>query len=621
MFPSTLSFNPTNSNVSLNQPIKLDVIHALDELFALCRVPFVNDFIFTSDPVADISILTSPVQNEHVAAARIHTSGVEVVPTPNAHFFNYTADFLFCSIPAFSVGSITLGFATQTSVDPSTSLIPSTASLNGPNAVNAAQASCYRFVRDDVRGMFLLVSGLDSDRIEFDCMIHRSSSRRTRLGAHFRTKAFQEAIRSSGGTLNPISIAPTLQYLTVAYEKRTCPICKAGNDKECGCELPFNRPSHPLDFRNEMINMALHTGTFKGSSVVQIFAVTNSSGNYPIATSTLNTIVTINAGLEKPIVTNLCRTAVQNRLMVLASDPLTSSTPVNLQQQAPTHLLARPPSLQLHNMDEIATQARSVQQSQVDTPPLENRSTSINTEKLQAQSSTLKVSQDGPTSATPQQEDFLGSLFDGLEDSSLLIRDGSKSISNSGNWESMPRLENACFDGDTPKSKVDNGGGSTRADGESTDNSLTKSFWSAGLQAMTADSVQESEIRTHSSGDRFSDSKGEVQDEEDTPAGENLKVAATGAKVNKACVNLDERSARVEERRRRNRLAAAKSNVKRKIRNETLKRDLSEIRKRLAELREKEKELRMENVRLRVLAQKKNLGVGIHLTHIQMPTS
>jgi hypothetical protein len=56
-----------------------------------------------------------------------------------------------------------------------------------------------------------------------------------------------------------------------------------------------------------------------------------------------------------------------------------------------------------------------------------------------------------------------------------------------------------------------------------------------------------------------------------------------------------------EKRRMRNRAFAARSNAKRKIRNETLKQDLHDGRAALAQLRKRESELRAENIRLRKL--------------------
>lgn len=79
-----------------------------------------------------------------------------------------------------------------------------------------------------------------------------------------------------------------------------------------------------------------------------------------------------------------------------------------------------------------------------------------------------------------------------------------------------------------------------------------------------------------------------------------------------------EKEVKAELRKMRNRAAAARSNVKRKIRNETLRRDLAEITRRETELRALETVLREENVKLRGLATQQKYKVSDHLSHIQI---
>lgn len=86
-------------------------------------------------------------------------------------------------------------------------------------------------------------------------------------------------------------------------------------------------------------------------------------------------------------------------------------------------------------------------------------------------------------------------------------------------------------------------------------------------------------------------------------------------------IGVDERAKRAEDRKERNRMSAAKSNVRRKIRNEELRKNLAEVRQKAAQLLEIERFLRAENVRLRALAHENKVNVSLHLTHIQMAPS
>lgn len=608
--------NLSTQNNLLNQTLSPDVCHALDELFTLCRVPFVTDFLFTSDPVADISMLTSPVQNEHASVARICVTCAESVPTANASLFNYASDMFFFSVPAFSVGAITVGFALQKRVDPGNYIAADSAIAAPPSNGDVSRPSCYRFVRDDTRGIFVLVSEFSTGVTEFDCMIHRSSRRRTRLCARFRTKVFRDALRTPGGILNPMAVAPSLQYLTIAYEQRACPVCKSDGNEECGCELPFQRPAHPLDFRGERFNMGLHTGRYKGSSIAQLFDTIDSVFTFPIAMSRLNTNVIIKGGVDQNLISSLCRLAVQDRLLVLSPNPLASSVPLNLPQQESLGCFVAP-GTKLNNTKSATTSPTSP----IPSMPVSGTNSSL----LQGESSPAELEKEEMTpleqcmnlvkseTAPSQRGDLLDSLFNFNDQSLSVPVESVNGVSINATTQAQHSDDGSAANGERDF---------TGTDGDSSDDALSKTARSpVATNATAADSGLEFENGTGSSSGRYRRARGTGQEHESKQNENSLSPATAGARVGKERTPLDERAARAEERRRRNRLAAAKSNVKRKIRNETLKRDLSEARQRVSELREKEKELRAENVRLRVQAHQQKMNVGIHLTHIQMTTA
>lgn len=606
---------PTQNNL-LNQTLSPDVCHALDELFTLCRVPFVTDFLFTSDPVADISMLTSPVQNEHASVARIYVSNTESVPTANASLFNCASDMFFFSVPAFSVGAITVGFALQKQVDSGNYIAADSAITGPPSNENVSRPSCYRFVRDDTRGIFVLVSEFSTGVTEFDCMIHRSSRRRTRLCARFRTKVFRDALRTPGGILNPMAVAPSLQYLTIAYEQRACPVCKSDGNEECGCELPFQRPAHPLDFRSERFNMALHTGRYKGNSIAQLFDTIDSVFTFPIAMTRLNTNVIIKGGVDQNLISSLCRLAVQDRLLVLSPNPLASSIPLNLPQQESLGCFVAPTTT-LNNTKSATTSPTSP----IPSMPVSGTNSSL----LQGESSPAELEKEDMApleqclnvvkseTAPSQRGDLLDSLFSFNDQSLSVPVESINGVSINATTQAQHSDDASAANGEKDF---------TGTDGDSSDGALSKTARSpVATDASVADSGLGFENGTGSSSGRYRRARGTGQKHESKQNENTLTPATAGARVGKERTPLDERAARAEERRRRNRLAAAKSNVKRKIRNETLKRDLSEARQRVSELREKEKELRAENVRLRVQAHQQKMNVGIHLTHIQMTTA
>lgn len=540
-----------------------EVAHVLDDVFTLCRIPFVYDFMFTADPVADISILTAPVQNEHAIAARLTVSGTETTAS-YAHVFDFSCDTFFCSVPAFSVGGVTIGFATQERASDA-----SHAALN--TSVPIERVSCARYVRDDDRGVFLLLSENDATGVtEVDCMSHRSTRRRTRVVARFHTDTLHRNLRSSKGVLHPDDLAEALSYLNVSYERRACPMCKMADSGECGCVLPFKRPAHPLDFRNEQRNMRLHTGLYQGVCTVRLF-----NAALPFVITNLSTRAIIKGSLDKRVISRLNRYAVQDRMSKLTLSPF---SPVA--------------SLPAPRICDNATRGPEDAQVDVDpllqedlTAPLMLPDESFLQDPGLLQSSSLPSLSfgneliEGPM---PLLSAPLGTGTTVLDVS--MLKAGSKVGSDRGTEQSISRVV---------KSDVGRDGGSSSDGGMSATHSTTQN----NGEALGTESG-----RKRSGSQRASSAKrARVSDETER--------------------TLDGRELKAELRKRRNREAAAKSNVKRRIRNEALRKDLAEVNERVTELRAMEKVLREENVRLRGMATQRNFKVSAHLTHIQIARS
>lgn len=609
--------NPNPSSAFHNYSFARDTFHTLDELFTLCRVPFVSDFLFASDPAADISILTSPVQNEHVAAARISASGFESIPTPNASLFNFITDFLFCSTPAFSVGSITVGFAINKPTHCDNTLTPS-AVTSIPTCLATTKPSCARFVRDDSRGIFLLVSDFPTQSIFFDCTIHRTSQRRTRITASFHPTLFRQFLKSSNGVLDPATVSPSLQHLSISYDFRPCPICERMDGNECGCQLPFTRPTHPLDFRREVNNMILHTGQYQGETISQYFVGANtppSTGiNYPIVTSRLNSNVGIRGFKDRSVATSLCRLAVQIRLTAVAPSPLATSVSPNLLQMPHSTHLDPNSTRMVGTKEEFSSSTLPIPIPTLNSPALDDPLFSL--QENEASLAMPGLSADLENVLT---EGILDSLFDNFKDPSLVpdVTNDDSNLASKTNLNSEVVLGRGSSVGESVGKVTEC---TAVTDSECTGESPAKTFGSSHDNSNTVNWDHIPEIGTVSCGEDEPDLGTDRIEGETRSESDNVKIPGARSAIVKGQPIDNERIIRAEERRKRNRLAAAKSNVKRKIRNEALKRDLSEAKQRMVRLREKEKQLRAENVRLRVLAQNENLGVGIHLTHIQMTT-
>ena len=482
--------------------------------------------MFTSDPVGDISILTAPVQTEHSIAARITVTGTENTPK-YAHIFDFSADFYFCSVPAFSVGGITVGFCTQ---EPASDASKSALSQL---PMGSESVQCNRYVRDDDKGVFLmLATNSKTGTTEIDCISHRSTRKRTRILARFDSESLRQNLKTSRGVLHPKDVSKALSYLSVAVERRRCPICGVEDTGECGCVLPFKRPSHPLDFRNERRNMSLHTGKYGGGSTVRLF-----SNSTAFIVTELCTKSVIKGSVDRDVIQRLNRYAVQDRMSKLKVNPFAWMMPMMPSVQNAAYMNhGQPMKMDWMSMSPILSD--------------------VNTDMYEIFGRTEWDSSSGYSS----EYGLYGS--------------------NSGNVNNTNSNNNM-------NNNINNSGAIM---------GLIPTSGCGTLAEMELDGG-------HEGSGEGSNSDGKEED---------------GGRIGVRFEELSAKEQKAELRKQRNRQAAAKSNLKRKVRNERLRKDLKEVHARATMLRATEKRLREENVRLRALANKHKVKISAHLTHIQI---
>lgn len=282
-------------------PTASDTSKILEEVFSLCRIPWIFDFIFYADPAADVSMLLAPIQKRHGLAARIFINATET-SSKYAHTFDFNKELIFYSIPAFSVGAITAGFCVEQPV------VRAGSTSSEPNSTNLLQ--CIRFVRDDNNGVFFHIAENHRSGItEVDCLTLRSSTRYTRVRMKFDLRSLRSVLRTTRGILHPKDTASSLIYLHLSHERRSCPVCGGRDNAECDCNLPLCRPTHPLDFRHESSNMRLYTGFYQGATVVRLC-----SAGHSVINATLQSGSVIQGELNAQLIARLHRMAVTDRL-------------------------------------------------------------------------------------------------------------------------------------------------------------------------------------------------------------------------------------------------------------------------------------------------------------------
>lgn len=482
---------------------------------------------------------------------------------------------MFYSIPAFSIGSITAGFCVEQ---------PAHAAKRDDAAPDSLQ--CIRFIRDDRAGIFLHVSENERTSVtEVDFLTHKSSTRRTRVRMKFDMHALRTVLRTPRGILHPADIASSLIYLNVSDEKRSCPVCKDPTATHCSCKLPLRRPHHPLDFQFEASNMGLYTGFYQGATVVRLC-----SAGHCVINATLQSGSVIQGELNADITARLHKMAVLDRLTKVKERPASlvmPASPLNLSAmlaaEAPEEVEALVEGVeQMPNKPEMLdADGLFASEPQVTTDDLDDSNGLMDTGDLLAGMDNVdNVCAQAPRIQTERTD---------LDVLPLQDREPSGEGSGEG--------DNSTMDNGNRSKAMDDGLGSpaeTNADvtGE-------RSFMGR-CASWASRSSKRTELET---GEKSSSPNGFGDEDMQTGTGgsqsSGAKSSGGGAVATTTATSGSVELDKSEIRKKRNREAAARSNLKRKLRNESVRRDLASLTQRAIRLRVKEMMLRDENTRLR----------------------
>lgn len=574
-------------------PTASDTQQILKDVFSLCRIPWIYEFIFYADPSADISMLLAPVQKRHALSAKIFVNATET-SSRYAHTFDFNKELMFYSIPAFSVGSITAGFCVEQPA------------IRKPQDKSKDELQCIRFVRDDTNGIFLHVSENEKTGVtEVDCLTHKSSVRRTRVRMKFDLRSLRNVLKTPKGILHPSDIYPSLIYLNVSDEKRSCPVCCDPTAADCGCELPLQRPSHPLDFRFEASNMGLYTGFYQGATVVRLC-----SAGHCVITATLQSGSVIQGELNRDLITKLHKLAVLDRLSKIKETPVALIMPNDsidisamMDADAAAEVVA---ALSKHasNGPQPATEQLTEQQNGF----VQGHEQTDEVDRIAAEAKIElpnKVTLDADALFASDHElngNFAGdTLMDAngfMGDMDNVCSSDAKMTDENGNVQADVAVMNIVIgpSGCSSSASVSSKRGSSSS--SCTDNPKLDSPSCSDKTPVSGHDIEVMKLDLSGAVASGVNDRNEVTNNELHLNG--VKGSKREEKEAKAVPEIpltEEEKALI--RRKRNREAAARSNLKRKLRNESVRRDLAKLTQRAIGLRVKEMMLRDENNRLR----------------------
>lgn len=638
--PTEAEVTSLGENLPIHGESHPSLTEILTNIFEICQHKWVFDFLFNDD-VTPLSSLTAPVNMTAAVSSSYQLTSVEHTDRNQPDFvsggmfdLHMAGDIFF--VPAFSVGTITVGFGVQR-----TSLLGRLEWGLDHNLHNAHDRVAklrdldhFRFVRDDEQDTLLVTQeDLKSDILRLDMgRLIRTTQRRRRLVCLYLT-AFRNVLKRMVSTSQMVQLSEPLVFLCVSAEDfRPCPFCNAFRQvSPCSCSFTKTYPSHPLDFTVTKANMQRHQGTFQGFSIAR-YCVNGA----PVKSARLANRLFIRRNAERDLIDRLSRWAISDKLKssnfnltpytmpranslvgsmesVHDHSDVTKSASIRNEMEVPVpgtnsmrklprlsseHPSLPPPQFKYHELHKTLQEGYGIKNG-----PRYGTHPSFAHESGACggtQRPNAKTSSDDPDSnmlSSVAQNSESEDDDEGSSDDNFDAQDHFRSqTTNAFNMNHHVLQMNGIYHGDVAGQNNDGLQSSGRQERgrrgvgmfPCDDKGLT------GRISVDAESTL-GQLRRQRCGPSLPyHQQGAMETTEADRAGGTVFFNNGQMKEKEM-----ERHRRAELRRQRNREAAQRSNLRRKIKNDTLKRELSETHAKAAELRARELALREENLQLR----------------------
>lgn len=611
--PSTPTKAQTDSlarlNAPLPHPVSTPIIDVLSNAFTLCRSQWVSDFLFNTS-VTPLSVMTSMNMNFAICSNSFYVGVDRADPNnplaPNSpRLFDTSAFQETVFVPAFSVGPVNVGFGAESSSALSCAEWGMDTTLPNPQGFCAQ----LRFARNDATGELMFVRDHEAaDCFQIDFFRAISSSVRRRQFMMLNRTSFLKALQNQPAVDLVQAASQSCDICCTSLEYRSCPTCSLFHMGDCKCELRLKMAKHPLDFSNFMENMASFVGVYEGSAVCSV-----RTGSKPHLHFTISNRLHIDGHCNRELIDRLSQWAIKDTLKNVKEQPLKHVMPYVRTLVGSLDTLDDDGD-HSHSDYAISTIAASAVTVMGSRPPVE--AGGIN---LQETTPIIDEMAMGNIFEIPE----LSTDVSGFQFAHTLPEVGNQFVVKPHH---SPRAANmtetysnaARTDGTVPMSRRDGASGEISA--ASNDAGCVRSGdmnWTNGRDLLkTVGSTVSSDGSVHrlvgagsGSGAGHNEVTGAEQAGNEQAGAEQAGNDQTGNDqeggdtrahdVLREGDSKDEPLRRAELRRRRNREAAARSNLRRKVVNDTLKKELHESQHKAASLRARELRLREENLRLR----------------------
>lgn len=438
---------------------------------------------------------------------------------------------------------------------------------NNPSSVNPNH---FRFVRDDENGILLVLNrNHRTGCVKMETISQSSESSRRRVFAVFKHDALQKAVHAEQGILPIDAVLDALTVINFLTESRDCSRCGAVAASPCKCKVMTILPAHPLDFSPMQNNMSTYLGSWEG---LALSALVDKGKDYLKAN--VGSVTQILGGRDRDLLSRLSRWAISDQL--------------NSRKQNPLPLIVPSGDTQVDNNE--------TSRGNVDMDSTGFLLNDSEVEPFEAASALL----DEDLNASSCSSGSGGIIMNGGKRGTGIL-----TVDKLDDAESLQDID--VGDSDPERGIVDESkiGGSEWT--ETSDEALAlvnKITEITGDEDMGGVDVAVSYSLASISNvlPTLDDAKSGPEDTEETPVLKTLSIApAAVTSSSELMQEQDVKELRAQRRKQRNREAAQRSNARRKMKNDTLKKVLKETHERAAQLRARELSLREENLRLRKL--------------------
>lgn len=219
---------------------------------------WVWDFLLNKDGAADTEALTSPIRSQH--ATLLVMSNVTHCMEQNMPGPSFGSNFVV--VPSFSIDGITVGLVTEEFMDGYEVVY---------QGVYTRRVSRFAFCENTA---FSLTVNIDvrNDVIDFLDFSYLTMAMRRRTLLRFCYSEFCAIRPKFIHNIDLSALQTALRMVSSAREQRKCPACAAPENTWCTCTIKSLRPRHPLDFERIMHNTLQQSGVYSGTISVNLYA-------------------------------------------------------------------------------------------------------------------------------------------------------------------------------------------------------------------------------------------------------------------------------------------------------------------------------------------------------------